>query len=200
MKAAIQKGRDDASGGLVKIRGKRLLLADELDRVMTLDDGMLKAWSGGPCAWVTGRPLYGAQSYHFVWQAGIILAFNEGQMPKFDAMDTSMVRRMIYVPMRPKFVPAAALAAYDEPYTCAADDNIIHAFESWLPALLELLLEHYSPNNFTDADIPPSMLEWRTEAAIDANPVSGWIGDAIEVTGDARDCVLVSELCAAYGG
>lgn len=143
------------------------------------------------------------REFSWTWQAGFVLVFNEGQQPKFDAMDTALVGRMIYVPMRSKFIAATDLKKLNEEgtverHTFALDPHVGEHFDGWLSPLAELLLEHYRPHDFSVGEIPASMLEWRAEAAAEANPASELAADVLEVTGDPSHCVLVAELFAAY--
>ena len=39
----------------------------------------------------------------YLWQAGILLVFNEGDMPKYDKGDSAFMKRMVVAPMRSQF-------------------------------------------------------------------------------------------------
>ena len=64
--------------GTEPFRGKRLVVAEELKHNMTLDDAMLKRLTGGITATVEDRKIGEGDWFKFLWTAGFLLIFNEG--------------------------------------------------------------------------------------------------------------------------
>ena len=173
--------------------GKRFLLADELKSNMTLDDALVKRVAGGPQEYVTGRMFNSGDRFSFLWQAGIVLAFNENDCPKFDAADAALLARMLVVPMRSKFVTDHAQVDRDE-LTFLMDADMLERSAAWMPAVLDVLREHIDMLAVLHAP-PPSMSEWKQELSDASNPVAEWMERAIRITGNPAD---VSSLGLIY--
>lgn len=97
------------------MKGKRIVLADELKKSMRLDDALVKNLAGGHYV-VEGRRIGVYDQFRFTWQAGIIMVFNEGDSPKFDPADTAFMERILVCPMRSKFI------------SCEEDDGDSYTF------------------------------------------------------------------------
>ncbi|PNH02996.1 hypothetical protein TSOC_010982 [Tetrabaena socialis] len=189
-KGSFDQDRNSHDGGLQNFKGKRLLIAEELKHTMTLDDAMLKSYSGGEGTLVEGRKMGSADEFRFVWQSGFLLIFNEGDCPKFDAADQAFMDRIIVAPMRSKFV--RLMGEDDGDYTYEMDVDIVARFPTWRSALAHVLLEHLDTNVLIT--LPPSMSEWRQGVVEGANPLSDWIEKLIEVTGVRTDYIIMGEL------
>lgn len=192
-KGSFDKDKDSHDGGVEPFKGKRLLLAEELKHVMTLDEAMLKSYTGGRVQ-VEGRKVGLGETFNFIWQAGFLIIFNEGDCPKFDAADQAFMERMIVVPMRSKFV--AMVGDDDDPYTFQVIKDIDAKFPFWLSAFCDILMEHQDTDVFDD--VPASMKEWRQDVMEKANPVSEWLLANVEVTGERSDMIVMGELKRAY--
>ena len=203
-KATFSGDKDSHDAGLEAAIGKRLIVADELKKSMVLDEGFFKDAMGGPDNPMEGRRFGRSERFTYVWQAGLLLIFNEGDCPKFDAADIAFQNRMIVAPFRSKFLPPETYAARAEqgdlePYTFVMDYTITQKYNKWLPALADILLEHSRLQLFHN--LPPDMAQWRHGVSIDHNPYAGWLQDHLKVTGNTKDdFVLLSDLKFMHGG
>lgn len=208
----VCRGGDRAAGdrnshdaGTEPLRGKRLLIAEELKKHMMLDDALLKQLTGGSGILVSGRRFHSNERYSFLWQAGIVLVFNEGDCPQFDPADTAFMERIMVAPMRSKFVGRdefrrlLLLQEGDggegmmEPWTFEVMYDVNKKFPLWLSALADVLREHrLDPDEF--ARLPQSMREWRNSISTDSNPLTEWFEQNVVVTGKRDDYLLVQDV------
>jgi len=200
-KGSFDRGKNDHDAGVELMRAVRLLIAEELKNTNRLDDGDLKAKSGGDETTAEGRSCGVGEGFRFVWQAGIVLVFNEGDCPQFDAGDRSFMKRMLIVPMRSKFVtcqPSAVPTDYEFPVS----DSVKHRFPAMRSALADVLLEHFRSGMtsafFADDRLPPAMREWRQSITSSVNPLAEWLERITEVTGNEADYVLWTDLKSRY--
>ena len=196
-RGSFDRDRESHSAGTEAMAGKRLLIAEELKHGMTLDDALLKRYAGGAGVAVEGRRCGSGEHFKYVWQAGIVLVFNEGDCPKFDASDSALAERMLVAPMRSKFVDRA-VGDEDGEWAYRMDKSLHRRFDAWLSAVADALLERFDGDGLSPCRIPPSMLEWRRGIEAGANPLSHWLDGRYEVTGVRTDYLLVSDLKAAY--
>ena len=194
-KGSFSRDRDSHDAGLEPFKSKRLLVAEELKSDMELDSAMLKSFAGGPGNIVRGRRCGNSSRFEFLWQAGFLLIFNEGDCPKFDSGDQAFIERMIVAPFRSKFVPIED-AHDNEDFTYPMDKTISEKFKDWLSALADVLIDHYDPDALDNP--PPSMREWRQGIAGDANPLAEWLQGSVRVTGDSSDTMFLSDLKKAF--
>ena len=200
--ASFDKGRDSHDAGMQTMAGKRLLVAEELTSHSSLDMGFIKKHAGGARTIVEGRTFREAFTFKYVWQAGILLLFNEGQCPKFDATDLAFQERLIVAPFRSKFVAGLAHPLPDAPEgpTYPMDTELDAKFERWRSALFDVFREHLefagSLNNASM--LPAAMREWRQNLAEEANPLADWLERTFEVTGNAADFILLGDAKVAF--
>lgn len=195
-KGSIDRDRDSHDAGMEPFVGMRLLVAEELKKSMKLDEALLKMLSGGSGTRVEGRRCGVSDTFAFIWQAGIILVFNEGDCPSFDVGDHAWVQRMLFVPMRSKFV--ADPAGVEEEYTYAIDANIVDHFAEWRSAVLDLLAENFRRDDLDPRAIPREMLEWRAEAVNESNVIAEWLESVIQAAEGVEAVVTLKQLKLAY--
>eukprot|EP00798_Chlamydomonas_sp_ICE-L_P000207 gene207-biopygen2182 len=82
-KGSFARSRDDHDAGLKPMKGVRLLVAEEMKPNIALDEALIKRIAGGEGVRVGGRSCGTGNSFDFLWQAGIVMVFNEGDCPKF---------------------------------------------------------------------------------------------------------------------
>ena len=155
-RGSFEQDRNSHDAGYQPLCGLRFLLADELKNSMTLDDALIKRVAGGPQEYVTGRMFNSGDRFSFLWQAGIVLAFNENDCPKFDVADAALLARMLVVPMRSKFVTDPAMVDRDE-LTFLMDADMLERSAAWMPAVLDVLRERL-PVATAEADVEVSAL------------------------------------------
>eukprot|EP00798_Chlamydomonas_sp_ICE-L_P002857 gene2857-biopygen3625 len=137
-KGSFARSRDDHDAGLKPMKGVRLLVAEEMKPNITLDEAFIKRIAGGEGVRVCGSSCDTGNSFDFLWQAGIVLVFNEGDCPKFDGGDTAFVKRMVVVPMRSNFVLHP-----EREHEFERRDNLEDALPTWRSAMAQLLIEHF---------------------------------------------------------
>ncbi|KXZ41248.1 hypothetical protein GPECTOR_607g686 [Gonium pectorale] len=131
--------------------------SEELKKHMILDDALLKQLTGGSGILVSGRRFHSNERYSFLWQAGIVLVFNEGDCPQFDPADTAFMERMMVAPMRSKFVGRDEFRRLQvddeggmEPWTFEVMYDVNKKFPLWLSVLADVLREHrLDPDEFS---------------------------------------------------
>jgi len=195
-KGSFARSRDDHDAGLEAMKGLRLLVADEMKSNIPLDEALIKNIAGGEGVCIEGRSCGSADSFEFIWQAGVVMVFNEGDCPKFDGGDNAFVKRMIVVPMRSNFVQQPDPEHENE----FERRNLTKTLPTWLSALAQLFIEHLSrPGRSSIFDnLPVSMTEWKSGIADSANPLAEWLEEVVEVTGEYSDVVWAGDLKARW--
>ena len=191
-KGSYERDRDSHDAGLEPFRGKRLVVAEELKSNMALDVALLKRVAGGAGVQVGGRVFGSKESFSYDWQAGIVLIFNEGDLPSYDQADLAFRERLLFAPMRSKFVKGPLSPANQDEWTFEADLGMCARFPEWRSALADVLMEHYGVEGGFEQP-PQSMMVWRDDVTAEANPVAQWCEDNFEVTGDMGDFVLLGD-------
>jgi phage/plasmid-associated DNA primase len=194
-KGSFDRDRDSHDAGTEGFRGKRLVLAEELKANMTLDDALLKRVAGGAGVLVGGRGFGTKQTFEFVWQAGIVLIFNENCCPVYDQGDMAFKDRLLFVPMRSKFVNAAEVDACQEPWTFPLDDKLYKQFKGWYSALADVLLEHFDDATTLLNSPPSSAKAWKDDITTENSTTAKWCEENLEVTGCKTDFVLLGDHC-----
>jgi phage/plasmid-associated DNA primase len=195
----LERDKNSHDAALLPARGARLLVAEELKSRQTLDTGFLKRVAGGDMTTIGGRGFNTADTFKFVWQAGIVLIFNQNDCPQFDAKDAAFVSRMMVVPMRSKFVAPCDLAddpdLAAEPLTFPMDMGLKRRFPLWRSAVLDILMERFANPM---RPVPASMQDWRRSVSQGNNKLSEWLRDNYVVTGNKDDVVLLADVKRRY--
>eukprot|EP00798_Chlamydomonas_sp_ICE-L_P016971 gene16971-biopygen25889 len=192
-KGSFARGRDDHDAGLKPMKGVRLLVAEEMKPNTALDEALIKRIAGGEGVRVCGRSCGTGNSFDFIWQAGVVMIFNEGDCPKFDGGDNAFVKRMVVVPMRSNFL------IHPDPqreHEFERRDDLADILPTWRSALAQLLIEHFRrPGRSSIFDtLPVAMTEWKSGIADSANPLAEWLEEVVEVTGASSDAVWIGDL------
>jgi phage/plasmid-associated DNA primase len=193
-RGSFDRDRDSHDAGTELMRGKRLVVAEELKHTMTLDDAMLKRLVGGAGVTASGRRCGSNERWQFVWQAAFVLVFNDGDMPKFDSADAAFLNRMAVGPMRSKFVEAGSPALQSEPWTFVKDPELSERFPTWLSAVADVLVGCYGGAVEVFDALPEGMREWRRGVTAAGNPVAEWCDANFVVTGESEDFVVLGEV------
>lgn len=209
--ASTRNDRNAHDAGLESMNGKRLLVADEFTQNVVLDTSMIKELVSVIDNPMQGRFFGKSASFKFIWQAGIIMAFNEGQYPQFDANDTPFLNRMIVCNMRSRFFFKSDYERYNdnEPYTYLANVDIVSKFQKWCSAFLDMLLEIRKNSNDNEYfDIPESMIDSRNDLIMDMRDSDGqlceWMNCYLEENfhssdiGETMDTGVNNETCVLY--
>lgn len=190
-KSSLESDRNSHDAGMASMQGKRVVAVDELKFSSHLDVGFLKRIAGGVCK-VSGRHFNSSETFEYTWQAGLILVFNEGDCPKFDAGDGAFMKRVLVCPMRSKFIDITE----DDPstYTYKRDDFFDEKILLWRSAFLKYLLQYRSMTGLANFSIPDSIIEARNELFEMNNPLYDWLLDRLEETGNSSDMLSLKEL------
>ena len=171
------------------------MVAEELNSNMVLDVAFLKRVTGGTGVQVGGGD---AERHDSLWQAGIVLVFNEGDLPSYDQADLAFRDRLLFAPMRSTFVKALPhQSPAEDKWTFEVDLGVCARFSEWRSALADVLVEHYGVEGGFEQP-PHSMTAWcdeRTNPAAKrcaSNVVVEWLDQSLEVTRDLDDIVLVA--------
>ena len=197
-RGSFEPDRNSHDAGYQPLCGLRFLLADELKSSMQLDDALIKRVAGGPLEYVTGRLFNSGERFSFLWQAGIVMAFNENDCPKFDAADTALLARMLVVPFRSKFVTDPAQVDREQ-LTFLMDADMLKRAAAWRSAILDVLRERATMLDVLHAP-PASMSEWKQELSNGANTLADWLATRVTVTGNRSDFILLGELLEVFKG
>ena len=87
--------------GMLAFKNKRLVFFEELSSQYSLNTERLKQVTGGSCMAV--RQAHSKDTFGMPWKAKVVLLFNEGKMPNFEAGEGALIRRMLVVQHRSKF-------------------------------------------------------------------------------------------------
>eukprot|EP00798_Chlamydomonas_sp_ICE-L_P015404 gene15404-biopygen24450 len=192
-KGSFARSRDDHDAGLKPMKGVRLMVAEEMKPNIASDKALIKRIAGGEGVRVCGRSCGTGNSFDFMWQAGVVMIFNEGDCPKFDGGDNAFVKRMVIVPMRSNFL------IHPDPqreHEFERRDDLADILPTWRSALAQLLIEHFRrPGRFSIFDtLPVSMTEWKSGIADSATTLAEWLEEVVEVTGASSDAVWIGDL------
>jgi hypothetical protein len=188
-RGSMDPDRNAHDAGMQRMRGVRVLCADELKKNSRLDDGLLKALTGGGYD-VEGRYMHKTERFSFPFQAIIVLIFNEGDCPQLDATDGALAERMRVVPMRSKFVVDVTHDDWST-LTFPLDHDLTTKLPAYRSALLDLLLEHRDESVLDH--VPASMVQWRDGILTEQNPVAEWLEDHL-TPGTDDDYITLSQL------
>lgn len=190
--------RNGHGEGLRTYRAIRLVVVEELDKTMTLDSRLIKTLVG-ESARISGRVCGVSDRFSFFWQAGIIMIFNEGHIPKYDTSDTALIERFAIAPMRSKFVARGELHNYaDQQYTFEKDPTIAERMPDWLSALAMIFVDKFDESVSALDAIPVSMREWRTNITTESNPLHDWFSQNFRVTQDKADFIALETMFQYY--
>lgn len=136
-------------GGIYNLKGKRLLLADKLQKTDTLNCDFIKTITSKPDYYIEYKKKFSRTQLKFPVQAGLIITFNEDDVPKFNKKDQDFVKRMVAFPMRSRFLSKQDIKQLNqkgEEMTdiYIADDSLKLQFPEWRSALLDLLIKYYN--------------------------------------------------------
>ncbi|KAF8970749.1 hypothetical protein BGZ46_010402 [Entomortierella lignicola] len=193
-KAHFDKDRDSHDAGLEPLKGKRVVLADELKKSMKLDDALIKNIAGGHYV-VGGRIIGTGNRFKYTWQAGVIMVFNELDCPTFDPTDTAFMERMVVCPMRSKFVVCDQ--DDEDSYTYKINPTIHEVFPSWRSSLLDYLIQYCSKSGLIGKSIPTAMKEWKDEIVTNNNDIGEWLIEQTEL-GNRDEFVSINDLRDKY--
>lgn len=188
---------DSHSAGLLSYRGVRVAALEELDQKQYLNDSFIKDATGGRPSF-RGRAFGREEQVEFEWITKMVVAFNGGNMPRFDCGDAAMLKRMIVVQHRSRFCPSQREydAQKEVPHTFLADPDIDnHIFKKWRSSLLLWCLRGlpaYKKKGF--AELPECCNTWVQQLVEEQDLVRDFVKTHLERTGNEKDFVRRAEL------
>ena len=188
--------RTRTTPGTEHMKGMRIVIAEELKASMHLDVALIKQLSGGQMVTKTGRIIGTNNFFRYTWSAGLLLVFNEGDMPKFPP-NPAFVERAAITPMRARFERPGVSLDESEPYSYRADSSIEQSFAGWRSALLDILCEHYDPMVEFCA-CPEASADWKEDLANPVAEFNEWMDLQVRITKDRKNAFELKELKARY--
>ena len=158
--------------------GQRTATESQAEQLMgdtTLNIDVLKRFVGGPDVRQT--------------HAGILLVFDVSHVPSFDECDPNFREKLIFVPLRSKFVMDAL--SHKEPFTFEVNYATSMKFPAWMSALADIFIEHRGMIMDNFETLPQSMTSWRGSVVA---PAAQWCDTNLQVTGNNNDYVILGEL------
>ena len=193
---AVEHGnRNSHDAGIDGYKNARVVVAEEMSKSMILDVGFIKkiVSTGEP---MTGRACGSSSKFKYIWSAGLIVVFNQDNLPKVDPTDDAFWARLFVVPFRSKFVHGGCTVAGNEDevsheeWTYPADLDLKQKFPMWLSALADVMREVYDPTHKRLQSLPGSMMTWKAD--LQGDPLMEQLEELIEITGNAKDAVWFS--------
>lgn len=174
---------------LPSLKGKRLLVYDELEYNTVFNESFIKSLSDG-------EYIVDNIKEKFQWQAGIILFFNNANIPKFDDF---LGRRLITLKLRSKFVKTQEEIEnitddVDKNNTYLRDLSINGKFHLWKSALLKYFMKYTTKKGLQNLDIPESIKDWNNE--VYDNEMHQWLLSII--TEDKNGFVKYEDIYEKY--
>ena len=161
--------------GWLDYRCKRLAAFEELESTHKLDMGRLKDVTGGGTT-IPVRKAHAVEAEEMEWTAKLMLAFNEGSMPRFDCDDGAFARRMLVMQHRSSFLDADAVAQSTLPHTYLKDEGVLDRMRQAPQKMLAWMLQGVRLYRAGRLDrIPTVMVEWRDELAAEYDDVGEWL-------------------------
>ena len=196
-KAERTDGKNSHDASLLAYRGKRMATFEELDPAKVIDEQWVKRTVGGN-AKVTGRALFAKEETTFEFTTKLIVAVNEGNMPKFTLTDKALLSRLLTIPHRSRFCKNAD--KINEKYTYEVNENIDACFDTWRPYCLAWLLKGLTKYHETGitGTIPVGCNEYLNRIVNENNHVLKFIESHYECTGDNMDYVQLRDIFAMF--
>ena len=172
---------------MLSYRGKRIALFDETNKKAKFDLAKLKSLTGG-------APLLAARGagerdvQEFRWSAFIIIACNNGCLPRVDATDTAFMNRMVPIPMRAKFVLGAAAPGH-APGTASGtwifpmDSNLDTKLKAARMGIMHVLLDAWGRHQARGEllpQMPEGCVKLRRKICMDSDPIMEYVATILD--------------------
>ena len=187
--STIQRDRNSHQAGKQNMQFVRLLVCEELSSDTKLDMAFVKDVTCGGATVHQGRGFDSGDMFRMVWEAGIVVSFNQGCLPKIgngEEDPQAFWKRVIVVPMRSRFEDV--VPEDSEAYTFKKDVDIHKNYDSWRSAILDVLMRHWDPDLINGVGAGDS--SWAVQLATSHNPLKEWLEPRIRVTRDKKDYTL----------
>lgn len=195
--ATIQRDRNSHEAGKQNMQFIRLLVCEELSSEAKLDMAFVKDITAGGAAVHQGRGFDSADMFSMFWEAGVVVSFNEGCLPKIGSGEEdprAFWKRAIVVPMRARFEDTVPEDA--EEYTFLKDVDIHMNFDKWRSAMLDILIENWDPDLVNSTTAGDS--SWATRLAVAQNPLAEWLEGRLTVTNNKADYVVRDDVVEQF--
>ena len=155
-------------------KGRRVGVFDETSSERAFNLEKIKRVTGGGLKMAV-RGANDKTPTEFVWTAVLFIGCNQGNMPRFSASESALMRRMVVIPFRSKFDNAAAEAG--EEHAWPMDETTPTKLEQARVAHMHVLLEAYQRFKADGkrltapgAPLPLGCVEWRNDVAFSSDP------------------------------
>ena len=154
-----------ATPSLTKLVGCRFVYASEIDDCARLNPKIFKGMCGNDS--LQYRPLFG-EAMDFVPDFKMFMICNPSGMPKFDASDIAMTRRIRVVPFDSKFKTGLCDPTKLE---FPLNKSLEEAFDTWKYCFMGLLLQGYQDYKTTGLDDIPTAIVDKTNETLFINDI-----------------------------
>ena len=155
-------------------KGRRVGVFDETSSERAFNLEKIKRVTGGGLKMAV-RGANDKTPTEFVWTAVLFIGCNQGNMPRFSASESALMRRMVVIPFRSKLDNAAAEAG--EEHAWPMDETTPTKLEQARVAHMHVLLEAYQRFKADGkrltapgAPLPLGCLEGRNDVAFSSDP------------------------------
>ena len=183
--------------GTVAFQDKRLVFFEELSSQYSLNTERLKQVTGGSCMAV--RQTHSKDTIGMPWKAKVVLLFNQGKMPKFEAGEGALIRRMLVVQHRSKFCDEDTYEVErDLPHTFLKDG--VSPTARFAPSVvLSWMLAGLARFRTTAlGSIPASVQGFKKDLVEEHDAVATWADEAFEEGNAETDYVRQKEAAERF--
>lgn len=199
--AGAHTSADGPQAHLVSMRGKRLLVFEELDPSKRFCTDLIKEYTGGVTVQISARPPYGKTMMLFPWTGKFIMAFNEGRSAKFDIADEAFLARMTVIPFRKKATLDPAEVNLLQGIFLADPNYTRDVLPTLLAGHMRWLLEGYYAQleePITDSNMPLSLLNFKLGMVLLASNAKDVLEDLLVETELATDVLDSDEVYTVF--
>ena len=172
---------------ITKLPGKRYICMDESTKGDTLNEGIIKQFTGGDK--VEARGMYNSKMTQFTPQFEFVHTTNN--LPEIKARDHGTWRRLRQVPFKTKFVdpnevPPNNIDPHSGNMIYAKDTTIDEKIEEWAPVFMSLLIDIFKETNgkVHDCDI---VMDATNKYRFKQDILGNFIMEMLDNTGEPTD-------------
>lgn len=181
---------------LLRLKGKRIVVAEEPDKNETLNTGMMKELTGGGT--LTARTLYSAEMISF--DCNFVLFLCTNTYPAIHTTDGGTWRRIKVIEYPCKYVlneqelqPNNALVKRGDPMLKSKVRT-----EEYGMGLMSLLIDHYQHFKNRGLYPPPNVRAASEEYQKQSNMYLSFVKDMLEQTDDPQDRIHMKDMFSAF--
>lgn len=185
-----------AQPDLLRLKGKRVVVAEEPDKHEQLNTGMMKELTGGGT--LTARTLYSAQMVSF--DCNFVLFLCTNTYPAIHTTDGGTWRRIKVIEYPCKYVLNEQELQPNNSLVKRGDPNLKSKVrsEEYAMGLMSLLIDYYQEFKRRGLYPPPNVRAASEEYQKQSNMYLSFVKDMLEQTDDEQDRIHMKELFGAF--